>query len=241
MIGIFTIATGKYIKFIEPLYKGIRDNFLTNYKKLYVLFTDCDDQIISDISKNLNIEILLIKIKRKGFPGDTLYRYHYFSSIKEKLNKFNLDFVYYFDADMLVIDNVGEEVLPTATKKLVVTAHPGFYATNNQLGTPETNNKSTAFIDNNKFRHCYYAGGFNGGKYEDFMNMCFHIKKNIDIDDLNNIIAIWHDESHLNCFLSNYQNDIKILLPSYCYPESWNLPYKKKILALDKNHKEIRE
>jgi len=35
-------------------------------------------------------------------------------------------------------------------------------------------------------------------------------------------------------------NQPKFLDPSYCYPESWNLPYEKKLLALDKNHQEIR-
>jgi hypothetical protein len=32
----------------------------------------------------------------------------------------------------------------------------------------------------------------------------------------------------------------KILDPSYCYPESWNIPFNKKLLALDKNHSDVR-
>ena len=32
-----------------------------------------------------------------------------------------------------------------------------------------------------------------------------------------------------------------ILSPSYCYPESWNLNYTKKLLALDKDHESIRK
>ena len=31
-----------------------------------------------------------------------------------------------------------------------------------------------------------------------------------------------------------------ILDPSYCYPESWDLPFPKRLLALDKHHEEIR-
>jgi len=30
------------------------------------------------------------------------------------------------------------------------------------------------------------------------------------------------------------------LSPSYCYPESWSLPFDKKLLALNKNHNQIR-
>ena len=33
----------------------------------------------------------------------------------------------------------------------------------------------------------------------------------------------------------------RILSPSYCYPENWKLKYPKKLLALDKNHDEIRK
>ena len=65
------------------------------------------------------------------------------------------------------------------------------------------------------------------------------IKKNIDIDLNNNIIAVWHDESHLNRYFIDNKPEIE-LSPSYCYPENWNLPFEKKLIALDKNHNEIR-
>lgn len=66
------------------------------------------------------------------------------------------------------------------------------------------------------------------------------ISENIEIDlKEHNIIAQWHDESHMNRYF--HQNTPTIeLSPSYCYPESWSLPFNKKLLALDKNHSEIR-
>ncbi len=241
-VGIFTIATGKYIQFIDQLYTSIKDNFLIQNNKLFIIFSDCEYEKIEELKNQLNIEILFFKIEKKGFPGDTLYRYHYFNSIQDELKKYNLDVVYYFDADMKVVSNIGDEVLPTQTKKLILTAHPGFFNKpgNQYLGTPETNPKSTAFIPKERFRHCYFAGGFNGGTYSAFMEMSSKIKNNIDIDNSNNIIAVWHDESHLNEYVSNIQDKIKILTPSYCYPENRDLPYHKKIIALDKNHREIR-
>ena len=33
----------------------------------------------------------------------------------------------------------------------------------------------------------------------------------------------------------------KILNPSYCYGESMNIPFDKKLLALDKKHEIVRE
>jgi len=84
----------------------------------------------------------------------------------------------------------------------------------------------------------YYAGGFNGGTTESFLEMSKTIKERINKDLEKNIIAIWHDESQMNRYFID--NPPKVLSPSYCYPESWNIPFEKKILALNKNHKEIR-
>lgn len=244
-IGILSVATGKYIQFLEPLYSSIQKNFLVDHNKIYVVFTD-NKSYVEDLCKRLSIDSQIIEIQRKGFPGDTLYRYHYFSSAEDILRKRTVtpDFVFYLDADMLIVDNVGEEILPTKQKSIVATAHPGFYNRpgNNPLGTPETRQESTAFIPPGRKRPCYWAGGFNGGEFNAFMSMSKTISKRIDIDDQKNIMAVWHDESHLNAYLSEELNieKVKTLNPSYCYPESWNIPFSKKIIALDKNHKEIR-
>jgi predicted unusual protein kinase regulating ubiquinone biosynthesis (AarF/ABC1/UbiB family) len=46
------------------------------------------------------------------------------------------------------------------------------------------------------------------------------------------IIAMWHDESHLNNYFS--KNIPKSLDSGYIYPESSNIPFDKKIIQLDK-------
>jgi hypothetical protein len=45
------------------------------------------------------------------------------------------------------------------------------------------------------------------------------LKNNVDIDSENNIVALWHDESHLNKYILD-RNDLTILSPAYCYPEN---------------------
>lgn len=245
-VGILTIATGKYKQFVRPLYESISKNFLRNHDKTFILFTD-DIEMMSSVADNLESSLELFEIERKGFPGDTLYRYHHFYSSRDRLKLLGdkcPESLFYLDADMLIVNEVGDEVLPTRYKSIVATAHPGFYNRqgHNPLGTPETNQLSSAFIPPNRWRPCYWAGGFNGGEFEAFMSLSSAIMGRIDKDDSNDITAIWHDESHLNAYISeNWMiGSVKTLTPSYCYPESWFLPYEKKIIALDKNHKEIR-
>ena len=41
------------------------------------------------------------------------------------------------------------------------------------------------------------------------------------------VIARWHDESHINRFLSELNPlNSRILTPSFCYPEDWNIPFE---------------
>ena len=47
---------------------------------------------------------------------------------------------------MRVLENVGNEVLPTKDKPLVGTYHPVFYYSENKNGEKQTNPKSTAFV-----------------------------------------------------------------------------------------------
>jgi histo-blood group ABO system transferase len=223
-IGLILIATNKYKIFVRPLIDSARKFLLQNHKVTYYLFTDSDE------FNDLGDDVVLNKIEHLSWPMITLYRYKTFLKHRDTLSV--EDYLFYCDIDMRFVGEVGDEILGD----LVSTIHPGFLG---GRGTPEYRVESTAFIPNED-ELVYYAGGFNGGSSHKFLEMSEQINKNIDIDYENNIIAIWHDESHLNKFFTK-NKPTTILSPSYCYPESWNLNYEKKLLALDKNHDEIRK
>jgi histo-blood group ABO system transferase len=224
-IGLLIIATGKYDQFIPPLYKSVKKHFMNGHEVKMFVFTD------GTIPENDTI--IRIQQEHLGWPGATLKRYHVFDAHKEELSK--MDFLYYCDADMRFVAPVSDEILPGTETGLVGTEHPGFHG--GRRGTYETNPLSKACVTNVEGK-TYFAGGFNGGTSQAFLKMASVIKSNVDLDLEKNIIAVWHDESHMNRYFIN--NPPKILNPSYCYPESWNIPFDKKLLALDKNHSVIR-
>ena len=232
-IGILVVGTGNYRHYFPNLYYTMKKRFLKNHEKMFFFFTDVTEKMPPDVAQ--------IQINRRGFPGDTLLRYHYFCGIDKHLRW--ADVLYYIDVDSFVNEEVGDEILPD-NKGLIAVAHPGFY--NNRtptapLGTPETRPESTAYISTSEKRPCYWMGGFTGGRTEDFLNLSMTNMKNIDKDLENDIVAVWHDESHLNRYLTSNQENVKTLLPSYGYPESWDLGMPKKILMLDKDHEAIRK
>lgn len=221
-IGLLLISTGKYDRFVQPLLDSARRHFMKNHNVTFFLFTDSENW-------KSDKDVINFYKKHEPFPSPTLKRYETFVSQVEELSK--MDYLYYCDADMLFVDEVGDEIL----SERVATIHPAFLGSR---GTPETRKESLACV----FPHedmMYFAGGFNGGTSKEFLKMSQILSERINKDLENGIIALWHDESHMNrYFIDNPPT--KILSPSYCYPESWRLPFTRKLLALDKNHEEIR-
>ena len=80
-ICILTIATNKYIQFVERLYDNIDENFLNGHQIECLLFTEHD----VETSDNVRVS----QIEHEDWPIPTLKRYNYF--VKEK------DFISQFD------------------------------------------------------------------------------------------------------------------------------------------------
>ncbi len=133
---------------------------------------------------------------------------------------------------MQVLDIIGDEILPDRSNDgLLAVLHPGFWNKQIEEFTYDRNKKSTAFIPVGKGTH-YFMGGFNGGMTDDYLKLIRTLRGNVKADMAKNVIALWHDESHLNHYLLN--RNPKILSSEYGYPEGWDFPFKPKILILDK-------
>lgn len=222
-VGLCIMATGRYVVFASELIKSAREFFLKDCQVTYFVFTDgelsCEGEDIQTTYQS-----------RLGWPYDTMMRFEVYFNNKNLFDGY--DYMFALDADMLFVSDVGEEILGD----LVGTIHPGYY---NKPGTYETRRASTACVRKREAEH-YFAGGFYGGKTKEFLQLLSTTSANIRKDLHRDIIAVWHDESHLNRYFIDHPPTLK-LDPSYCYPESWNLPFPKRLLALDKNHDELRK
>ena len=66
--------------------------------------------------------------------------------------------------------------------------------------------------------------------------MAEKLDEDIRQDYEKDVIAKWHDESHLNHYIWLHGN-YKLLTPSYAYPENYSLPFEMKIMTIDKGKK----
>lgn len=223
-VGILCICTGKYICFFDEFYTSCELNFLCNYEKHYYVFTD------SEI-KNEHVRVHRIEQRKLGWPYDTLMRFHMFDSIGNVLVE--MDYLFFFNINMVFNSNIGTEVLPSSQHNyLAGVKHPGYYRNKINDFPYERCEDSTACISIGEGKY-YYQGCLSGGRTYEYLEMCTIIKTNINLDLENGIIATWHDESHLNKFYLDKK--IRTLSPSYAYPELLNLPFKKRIIQLDKS------
>ena len=246
-IGVIVICLNEpYWPFVRELEFGLKTFFLKNHDVEMLLWTDMS---------YTSIDATIFKTEPLEWPMPTLMRYHLFLQQEEKLKEY--DYLFYVDADMAIVDFVGDEILPE--KGLMAAQHP-MYALRPGLVPPyEPNPESTAHIPlpgriieeegKKKFETLYFAGGFQGGKTEEFIKAMKVMRERIDKDFTHNYIARWNDESHWNRYL--FENPPSVVLnPSYVYPDSliaqyyikvWGRNYSPKIITLTKKFTTSRE
>ena len=144
------------------------------------------------------------------------------------------DFSIYIDVDSAFRKPLSLSDMIKRDTGLIGTLHPGFVLieSGNPLGTPERNPKSRAFIGWGENEH-YFCGGFFGGDSYSYIRMSEKIKNNIDLDLRDGIIAIWHDESHINRYFLDNPPD-SILGVGFSCPSEYEHRNSPTIVFLDK-------
>jgi len=210
---LLLIATGaRYEQYVRPLLQSA-DKYFVPHKTL--LLTDsASDYGVHQFPKT-----------HAGFPETTLKRYASFLEHKNFISTF--EHAFYIDIDALFVDYVGEEIF---SEGITATVHHG-YRNKSADSVIESNSNSAAFLPSVK---TYYCGGFNGGTSKAYLEMAESIQRGVEQDERNHIMAVWHDESHLNKYLE-INPPTRILDSSYGYPETeLNTPNNAKIVFLEK-------
>jgi histo-blood group ABO system transferase len=259
-IGLATIATGRYIELLAPLLESARAHFFPGELVKTFVFTDSPHKtaIFTDAPQVAD-DVLRLPIEHEPWPLVALHTYHYFTRYAERFA--GLDYLYFIDVDMRFVARCADEILPHSSG-LVAVEHPDYWRGHRGFASRaidavtggrwsarplphaalpfERDPRSTACVSDPHHRY-YYAGAFAGGRVDAFLEMAHALRDAVEADHRNGVIAVWHDESHLNRYL--YAHPPKRLAPAYCYPESVysHLAHLEPvILALDKDHAYFR-
>lgn len=241
------ICTGmQYWPYAKQMIESSKKYFLVNHQVDYFLWSDMQD---SDYGATV------FETAAAEWPFPTLMRYHLFLQQEEILKEY--DYIFYCDVDMVFVGEVGNEILGDG---LTMAKHPMYDLKKIYIPPYEPNKESSAYIhrlgrisvdENGKkwFEPLYAAGGFQGGRSEDFIKAMKVMKKSIGEDFNRNYNAIWNDESHWNRYLLD-NPPVIVLSPSYVYPDSmieeyyykiWPEKYTPKLVTLTKSFSTSKE
>jgi len=231
-VAICFIGTSKYLNFLPKYYENIQKYFLPDSKKTFLVFTDGEGDFPEDVK--------VYPQEHFEWPYITLKRFEIIQKAKEEIQK--NDWFVFIDADALVVDTITEEEFFDDTKDYFGVHHPCHFLEmpphNKFPGAFETNPLSLSCISENDDMSVYYQGCLWGGKVPEIFEMIEELGDRVNKDLDNNVIAIWHDESHINKFLIENKFRVHTLGPEYAYPEVFETycTFKPKIVHLSKNN-----
>lgn len=231
-VAIAFIGTSKYLNFLPQYYEKIKENFLPNIEKTFLVFTDGEGDYPEDIK--------VYPQEHLEWPYITLTRFEIINKAREEILKH--DWLVFLDADTLVVDKVLEEDF-VSDKPLFGVWHPchnlGMPPHNKLPGAFETNKLSLAYVDvEQELPTVYYQGCFWGGKVPEVLELIDELQSRVTKDLENDVIAVWHDESHLNKYFLENNDKVKTFGPEYAYPEVFSkyCEFSPKIVHLAKDN-----
>jgi hypothetical protein len=256
-VGIISIATNSYFTYwldmVKSAYLVVGEGTSLNF----YLFTDQPDRIHEIDQFRDRFRFSVVQIPSYGWPDATIKRYEIIHEHRYLLENRVL---LYLDSDMLIQQDFVPGILRLLQgSEMVLVLHPGYfrptgfdllslYLSNPKmlvrdvalrikcggLGAWETREKSVSFVPRNQ-RIRYVCGGTWFGLNRTFLGYVQHLKEQVALDDENLVMAVWHDESHLNKLANNFK--LSFVDPRYCFdprfPNLKNLP--NIIEAVNKN------
>ncbi len=225
-IAILSINIGDYIAFWDEFYKSAEKNFMPETQKTYIVFTDKEKDLPYKECENVNC----IHQDDLGWPFNTMKRFHMFRSVINKLGSF--DYVFFANANALFSVEINSDIL-NDKKDLFVVEHPGYHLKKRCDKPFERRKESNAYVPFEKGIY-YVQGAFYGARRECFIEMISKLDDLTEDDIKKDIIAVWHDESFLNMFVSQNIDRTQVLGWQYLYFEECIFPYHPVIMLRDK-------
>jgi hypothetical protein len=229
------IGTGKYLNFLPAWYEKVTENFLPDCEKTFLVFTDGEGDFPEDIK--------VYKQEHLEWPYITLKRFDILQSAREEIEK--ADWFVFLDADLMPVEKIYSKDFFDKQFSYFGVHHPCHFLKmpphTEFPGSFDVNPLSLAGISSGDDTSVYYQGCLWGGKVPDILTMIDQLKNNVEIDISNNIIAKWHDESHLNKFFIENKGKVNTLHPQYAFPELFAqyCEFKPMMLHLSKDNSQF--
>lgn len=227
--GFLMVATNKYLELWKKSIKSLllAESAISNV--VIHLFTDQPQEAEAWWnSLDTKAKLVTYLIPPYKWPEATLYRY---KILKHHIAQIDEDVLIYMDSDMMVEREFLSSLRPaTWLQGIALVRHPGFYRPGLRnglwirclnpsilmqdlkfilrlkrgMGSWEEREESTSYVPRLKRRE-YVHGAIWMGNNKELRSMISLLAEHVDCDLMQDIVAVWHDESHLNWYFSNHK------------------------------------
>lgn len=244
-IGVCVHATGQYLAYAQALLRSLEQYGFPGQVLHFYVFTDrCAE--VERWKTDSRVSVCAIPTEHRPWPESTILRFGDYARHRSAIAG---DLLLFLDADMELRNDVGPGLLPrTWPGGIALVRHPGFYEPPQaqrcsifrravkalrSRGSWETSPASLAFLEESKHR-VYVCGGSWMGINEAALDLCELLASRISRDTQNGVVAVWHDESHLNWWAAHHP--CQLLTPEYCFVDGYDhlQGLVPRIVALEK-------
>lgn len=229
-MSVVTIATGRYLGYAKRLLPELEAYLCPTGSVQWVILTDASScEVASLVPRRQDFKILARKIQPIDWPEITLFRYQimleHFEIVEGKA-------VMWLDADMALKQEFSGHSVQI--DKLSFALHPGYVSTPNRrrsflslarkliskfvnfVSLPlrrnlwEPRKHSKAYLKLSERRNYFHGAVWFGPrlKIRDFLEQ---LSQRVADDYERGLVALWHDESHLNWFANSFPNQVHVL------------------------------
>ena len=245
-VAISFIGTNRYLNYLPQYYENIQKYFLPNSEKTILAFTDGE---LTDVPENVKV----YHQEHLPWPYITLKRFEIINKARAFIK--DCDWFVFIDADALVVATITEEEFlsrccgaDTNQVPLFGVHHPCHYLNmpphNKAPGAYDQNKESEAYVNVEEEKpETYFQGCFWGGKVPAALAMIDELEGRVNRDLEKDVIALWHDESHINRYFIDREFDVHTFGPEYAYPEVFDehCNFEPKIVHLAKDNSKYQQ
>uniref|UniRef100_A0A3P9ITM9 Alpha 1,3-galactosyltransferase 2 n=1 Tax=Oryzias latipes TaxID=8090 RepID=A0A3P9ITM9_ORYLA len=209
-VALTVFAVGRYLDaYLNTFLTSAEKHFMVGLPVTFYVFTDQPEKVPNITLAPLR-HLKVIKVERYSRWQDiSMMRMKTISEIIEKELRHNFNYVFCLDVDQEFKGRFGSEALGES----VAVLHVYYYKLPKTQFTYDRNPKSKAYMEEGDY---YYHAAVFGGSCDAVKALADYCYLNTMEDKLNNVEALWHDESHLNKYFW-LNKPSRILSSEYCF------------------------
>ncbi|XP_047218229.1 N-acetyllactosaminide alpha-1,3-galactosyltransferase-like isoform X1 [Girardinichthys multiradiatus] len=209
-VALTVFAVGRYLEaYLKTFLTSAEEHFMLGLPVTYFLFTDLPEKVPNiKLAPHRNIQVVKVE-KYSRWQDISMMRMKTISEVIDTVLQHNFTYVFCFDVDQIFKARFGSEALGESVALL----HAHYYKLPKYRFTYDRNSKSKAYMTEGDY---YYHAAIFGGTCEKVKALADYCYANIMEDKINDVEALWHDESHLNKYFW-LKKPTKLLSPEYCW------------------------